>query len=195
MTGAAGPSGLDAREWRRLCTSHKRASKDLCASLAIVVRRICSSFVDPTSIQPLLVCHLIALDKQPGVRPIGVGDTARRIIAKAVLSIVGPDIQDGSGCLQMCGGQISGIEAAVHVTRFAFESDRYEALLLVDATKAFNALTRQVALQNIRHLCPPYLLIHTEVLVNFLLMVILFYLKKVPHKEIPWPWSGNYSID
>ena len=141
MTGAAGPSGLDAREWRRLCTSYKGASRDLCASLAIVARRICSSFVDPTLIQPLLACRLIALDKHPGVRPIGVGDAAHRIIAKAVLSIV--------GCLQMCGGQISGIEAAVHATRSAFESDRCEALLLVDATNAFNALNCQVALHNI----------------------------------------------
>ena len=140
VTGAAGPSGLDAHEWRLLCTSHKGASRDLCTSLAIVARRICSSFVDPTSIQPLLACRLIALDKHPGVSPIGVGDTARQIIATAVLSIVGPDIQDASGCLQMCGGQISGIEAAVHATISAFESDRCEALLLVDATNAFNAL-------------------------------------------------------
>ena len=127
--------------------SYKGASRDLCASLAIVARRICSSFVDPTLIQPLLACRLIALDKHPGVRPINVGDAAHRIIAKAVLSII--------GCLQMCGGQISGIEAAVHATRSAFESDRCEAVLLVDATNAFNALNCQVALHNIRHLCPP----------------------------------------
>lgn len=62
VTGAAGPSGLDAHEWRCLCTSHKGASRDLCASLAAVARRICSSYVDPTSIKPLLACHLIALD-------------------------------------------------------------------------------------------------------------------------------------
>ena len=155
VSGAAGPSGLDAHEWRRLCTSHKAASRDLCASLATVARRICSSYVDPTSIKPLLACRLIALDKHPGVRPIGIGDTARRIIAKAVLTIAAPDIQDASGCLQMCGGQISGIEAAVHATRSAFESDESEAALLVDATNAFNALNRQAALHNIRRLCPP----------------------------------------
>ena len=81
VTGAAGPSGLDAHEWRRLCTSHKGASRDLCASVA---RRICSSYVDPTSIKPLLACRLIALDKHPGVRPIGIGNTARRIIATSI---------------------------------------------------------------------------------------------------------------
>ena len=117
-----------------------------------LARRICTSYVDPKSISPLLACRLIALDKKPGVRPIGIGDTARRIIAKAVLSVAKPDIQEASGCLQMCGGQISGIEAAVHAVRTIFNSSDTEAVLLVDAT---NSLNRQVALQNIRRPYPP----------------------------------------
>ena len=72
-----------------------------------------------------------------------------------MLSIVKPDIQEALGCLQMCGGQISGIEAAVHTVRTAFDSDENEAAILVDATNAFNSLNRQVALHNIRRLCPP----------------------------------------
>ena len=151
--GASGPSGLDACGWRRLCTCFKGASRDLCASLASVARRIYTSYVNPTLVAPVLACRLIALDKNPGVRPIGIGDTARRIIAKAVLSIVGPDIQDATGCQHLCGGQIAGIEAAVHATRSVFESHECEAVLLVDA---FNALNRKVALHNIRRLCPPF---------------------------------------
>ncbi len=34
--GAAGPSGLDACAWRRLCTSFRTASSSLCQSLADV---------------------------------------------------------------------------------------------------------------------------------------------------------------
>ena len=41
--------------------------------------------VDPSGITPLLSCRLIALDKNPGVHPIGIGETVRRIIARAVL--------------------------------------------------------------------------------------------------------------
>ena len=52
-------------------------------------------------------------------------------------------------------GQIAGIEAAVHATRAALESEESQAALLVDATNAFNTLNRQVALHNIRRLCPP----------------------------------------
>ena len=71
------------------------------------------------------------------------------------MSIAKPDVQVATGCLQLCGGQISGIEAAVHAVRSAFEKDDSEAVLLIDATNAFNTINRQVALQNIRRLCPP----------------------------------------
>ncbi len=148
-SGSAGPSGLDAHEWRRLCTSFKRASDELCHQLAMVGRRLCTSYVDPPLIAPFLACRLIALDKNPGVRPIGIGDTARRIIAKATLSIIKPDIQEASGCIQLCGGQLSGIEAAVHAARRCLDS-----ILLADATNAFNSMNREIALQNIRRLCP-----------------------------------------
>ena len=54
-------------------------------------------FVHPTwtpkCVSPLLACRLIALNKNPGVRPIGIGDTARRIIAKAILNIARPDVR------------------------------------------------------------------------------------------------------
>ena len=37
------------------------------------------------------VRRLIALDKQPGVRPVGVGETWRLIFAKIVLKVTGPE--------------------------------------------------------------------------------------------------------
>ena len=65
-SGAAGPSGLDAHAWRRMCTAFKAASKSLCQSLADVAKRLCSSLVDPEGLGPLLACRLIALNKCPG---------------------------------------------------------------------------------------------------------------------------------
>lgn len=132
----------------------KAASDDLCQSLALLARRLCVSFVDPKGLSSLLACRLIALDKCPGVRPIGICETARRIISKAVLSVVKGDLQEAAGSLQLCAGQISGIEAAVHAMKEAFLNDDTEAVLLVDASNAFNSLNREAALHNIQHLCP-----------------------------------------
>ena len=153
-SGAAGPSGVDALGWRRLCTSFKTASFELCNSLALTTKHLCTELVDPATIAPLMASHLIALDKNPGVRPIGIGDTARRIFAKAILNITRQDIQDTAGSMQLCAGQISGIEAAVHAVRTLFHREETEALLLVDASNAFNSLNRQTALHNIQRLCP-----------------------------------------
>ena len=131
VSGAGGPSGLDAYNWRRLCTCFGPASADLCQALAEVAKRLCTTYVDPESIAPFVACRLIALDKNPGVRPIGIGNTARIIIAKSVLMIIKGDIQEAAGTTQLCAGQISGIEAAVHATRTSYENEETEAMLLI----------------------------------------------------------------
>ena len=152
--GAAGPSGLDVHTWRRMCTSFKTASIALCHSLALTAKRLCTTLVDPRCTSPLLACRLIALDKNPGVRPIGIGETPRRIIAKAALSVTRSDIMDTAGSTQLCAGQVAGAEAAVHAVRQCFQLEGNEAVLLIDASNAFNSLNRNAALHNIRFECP-----------------------------------------
>ena len=139
MTGAAGLSGIDAKGWRRLYTT---ASADLCHSLALLAKRISTSYVDPIGLSPFVACRLIAQNKNPGSAQLGVCETARRIVAKIILIITRGDIQDAVGSLQLCASQI----AAVHATREAFTSDNTEAVLLVDASNEFNSLNCQVAL-------------------------------------------------
>ena len=153
-SGSAGPSGTDAKMWRTMCTSFKKESDDLCHSLALMAKRLASSVVDPEGLASFLASRLVALDKNPGVRPIGVCETARRIITKATLSVTCGDIQEVAGSMQLCAGQPAGTEAVVHAMRESFHDDDIEAVLLVDATNAFNALNRQVALRNVGQLCP-----------------------------------------
>ena len=92
-------SGLDVYFWWRRHTAFKKASSSLCQSLADVYKCLCSYYVDPDAISSLLACRMIALDKCPGVWPIRIGDTACRIIARAVLSVVKSDIQDAAGAM------------------------------------------------------------------------------------------------
>ena len=94
--------------------------------------------------------------------PIGVGEVPRRIIAKAVLRIIWGDIVEAAGPLQACAGQEGGCEASVHAMKHIFQSPESEAVLLVDATNAFNSLNRQVALHNISVTCPPL----AQILIN-----------------------------
>ena len=102
--GALDPSGVDARSWRRICTSFHAASNDLCKAMALFARRLCTTYLSPNILASFLSCRLIALDKCPGVRPIGVCEVARRIVAKAALSVIRDDLQEVAGSRQLCAG-------------------------------------------------------------------------------------------
>ena len=72
----------------------------------------------------------------------------QRIIGKAVMIIVKYDLQDSVGSIQLCAGQDAGCEAAVHTMEQVFADEDTEAIILVDASNAFNCLNRQVTLLN-----------------------------------------------
>ena len=123
-----------------MCTSHHDAPNDLYKATAAVLRHLCSEFIDPDG---LSACRPIALDQNPGVRPIEIGETLCSIIARAVF-------QDGTtliaaGLMQLCAGQESGCEAAVHVCRNCLVPLKYihVGAVLLDVSNAFNSLNRQ----------------------------------------------------
>ena len=84
-----------------------------------------------------------------------MGETVRRIVGNAIATALSNDIQEAAGPLQVCAGQLSGCEAAVHAAHQVFQSPSTEGLILVDACNAFNSLNQETALRNILHLCPP----------------------------------------
>ena len=94
--------------------AHLSGIADLCAGLASVAQKLCTTYVDPQGITPLLTSHLITMDKCPGVHPIGVGETPRWKIGKAIMMVIKADIWEAAGALQLCAGQEAGSEAAIH---------------------------------------------------------------------------------
>lgn len=91
---------------------------------------MCTTLIDPKCITPLLACHLLALGKNPGVRPIGMKDTARHVIAKAVISAVKDDVLDSVSITQLYVGQIADSESAVHTIYQKFDSPKTDAVIL-----------------------------------------------------------------
>ena len=57
---------------------------------------------------------------------------------------------------QLCAGRESGCEAAIHSMTHVLNHPSYDAIILVDATNAFNSLNCQVALRNVTTLCPTF---------------------------------------
>ena len=116
-TNAAGPSGLDANAWCHLCCCFKSASAALCSTLAAMGHRICIEPVHADGLTAFVACHFIPLNKQPGVRLIGIGEVPCCIISKAMVHLVNMDICKACGAFQVCAGCEGGCEAAVHAMR------------------------------------------------------------------------------
>ena len=87
------------------CTS------DLRKPIAESIKHICINkieFQNTASLQKFIAGRLVPLDKDPGLRPIGVGEVLRRIAGKVVMSIVKDDVTKACGNLQLRGGQDAG---------------------------------------------------------------------------------------
>ena len=57
-----------------------------------------------------MACPLVAIDKRPGVRPVGIGETLRRALAKLVMRAAGDQAKTACGNLQLCAGLEAGVE-------------------------------------------------------------------------------------
>ena len=152
--GAAGPSGLDAKGWKNILSVSKfgAAAKDLGDAVATLARKMATE--DCQFLEAITACRLIALNKNPGCRPVGVGEVLRRIIGKAVMEVTKDDVRESVGNLQVCVGQQAGCEAAVHAIREIYQTPECEAVLMVDASNAFNTINRRATIQNIKVKCP-----------------------------------------
>ena len=145
--GAAGSSKFDADHWRRILGSNVfgNHSLELRRSLARMTKKLCSQKLScHESLEALLSSQLILLNRSPGVRPIGIGEVLRKIIGKFVMSFVKREVVQAEGSLQVCAGQVTGVESAIHNMVDLFESDNSDAVLQIDATNAFNSLNRNV---------------------------------------------------
>ena len=136
-----GPSGLDADGWKRILLSNNfgKPPFDLCQTLAKVTKKLCTEELS-TSLEGFLACRFIPLNKNPGLRPIGVGKVIRRIIRNVFVSVVCNGIISSTGSLQVCASHERGCEAAIHTMHIIFDDEKTEAVLLVDAANAFNSV-------------------------------------------------------
>ena len=90
------------------------ASEELRFVVAILADWMANSFPSWAAYRALMACRLVALDKSPGVRPVGIGETLRRALAKLVMRAAGEQGKTTCGNLQLCAGLEAGIEGETH---------------------------------------------------------------------------------
>ena len=101
--------------------------------------------------------RLIALDKQPGIRPVGMGENLWGLVVKCMLRVTGPEAKAACGTIQLEGGVEAGIEGAIHAMRVLWEEhtqEEYWVFLLIDAWNEFNEESRTAILWAVLHEWP-----------------------------------------
>ncbi len=106
-------------------------------SVACLCRRLANSIVPWVNVRALMSSRLIVLDKCPGVRPVGVGETLRRIVGKVICLVTRLDAEKVCGATQLCAGVVAGIEGAVHALSELFDDFGNDGwgVLMIDAKK------------------------------------------------------------
>ena len=155
-----GPDGLRPQHLKDLTSKATgTAGTGLLTSLANLVNKIFSGSV-PTEVLPILFgASLIALEKKGGgIRPIAIGCTLRRIIAKLGCRSVLQDLGLHLRPHQMGFGTPSGTEAIVHATQNFISCKTSGVILKLDYANAFNSVFRSqilhVARDHVPHLYP-----------------------------------------
>ena len=148
VQGGFGPSRMDEDGWRQILVSrdYGNAGNNLHKAIASFIKKICIKKINDSSLSPLMVSRLIPLNKNLGLRPIGVGEVLRRVMRKVVMSAFSEDVTTVSSDAHS--------EAAIHAMRIIFQHKNSDTLILIDATNAFNNLNREVLLHKIKFICP-----------------------------------------
>ena len=153
-----GPSGPDACEWSRILTHFNQKSIELCKTIAKLSYAIATKVLHNETLTKYNTYRLIPLDKNQGVRPIGMGEVLRKIIGKTITQCIKSDLKNLGKSFQLCLGQKFGIEYAIHSLRNEYEKPEADAILLIDAEIAFNSLNRELALKMLKPFVRRYIM-------------------------------------
>ena len=102
----------------------------------------------------LMSGRMIALEKSPGIRPVGIGDTWRRLLAKCLLRVLGKEAKAFCRTEQLAGRVEAGIEGAIHAVLLQwaqYSQEEARVFLLIDARNAFNEENQTAMLWAVWH--------------------------------------------
>ena len=114
LSGAAGALGAEAIDMSNWLLHFGCAPEDFRVVVANLDDWVANSSPRWDAYHDLMACRLFALDKRPGVCPVGIGDTLCRAIIKIFMRVAGDKVKTACRRLVLCAGLESGIERATH---------------------------------------------------------------------------------
>ena len=114
LSGTAGALGVEVIDLRNWLLRIGCALEELRVVISRMADWMANSFPPWAAYRALMACHLVALDKRPGVRPVGIGEKLCRALAKLIIRASGYQAKTACGNLQLCAGLEAVIEGATH---------------------------------------------------------------------------------
>jgi len=122
LFGSGSCSGVDAADLQHWLLCFGKESSALRDEMATWTRWLSNTRPPWAAYRALMACRLVPLDKQPGVRPVGIGEIFRRLFASALVLETGSQATDACGTSNLSVGLKAGIEAAAHAMAKIFPS-------------------------------------------------------------------------
>ena len=154
---AGGPDGLLPQHLQDLTSpSAEAGGQRLLLALTSFINFVLHGNVPPSICEIFFGASLTALSKKDGgIRPIAVGGTIRRLIAKVASQSILAETSDRLYPLQLGFGVSKGSEAAVHAARHFLENlSPSKVLMKLDIKNAFNSIRRDKILEAVRFHIP-----------------------------------------
>ena len=137
--GGAGPGGNDSVSLQHWLLWFGAASGELRLIVAEVEEWLSNGRPPWAAYRAMMSGRMIALDKSPGIRSVGIGETWHRLLEKCLLRVSGQESKAACGTEHLAGGVEAGIKGAIHAVRLQWVQHSHEGdwgFLLVDARKA-----------------------------------------------------------
>ena len=153
---AGGPDGLRPQHLKDMTGPNSNGGAKALLSALTRFTTLVLQGKTPVSIRPFFFgASLTALTKKEGgIRPIAVGCTLRRLVAK----VAGFRVRDEMAALlaprQLGYGVRGGAEAAVHAARLYLQGLQHRCVLKLDVKNAFNTLRRDKMLHALQNFAP-----------------------------------------
>ena len=126
LSGEAGPGGTDSVSLQHWLLRFGEASRELRLIVADFTEWLTNGRPSWAAYQAMMSSLMIALEKQPGVRPVGVGETWQQMMEKCLLRVTGQEAKATCGTEQLAGGVEAGIEGGIHAMRVLWQEHSQE---------------------------------------------------------------------
>ena len=114
LRGGAGPSRVNGLATSHLLLRYGKHSQILREEIAAWVEWMSNTTPPWAAYCALQTCRLVALDKGPGVRLLGIGEIWKRGMAKCALKVGREETKAACSSTNLCAGLEALIEGALH---------------------------------------------------------------------------------